>query len=187
MELPLEELLAVEDAFERRSLFVAALQTALREHGEETVLVGGHAVETYTMGEYSTGDVDLVVIVKRPVQELLVQWGFVLRGRVYWHEQLGIAVDLIGERLGGDWNRTHLIRIREYTARLIAPEDLIIDRLNACVHWKHPEYCEWAKKVYVAERERLDVDYLRECASEELVTDALEKIIEEVDDADKDA
>ena len=180
-DLPREELLAIEDDFERRMVFVAALQTALRDTGEETVLVGGHAVEAYTLGDYTTADIDLVVIVKRPVEDLLQQWGFRREGRVFWHGQLGIAVDLIGERLGGDWNRTQLFSVRDYTARLIAPEDLIIDRLNACVHWGLQEYCSWAKRVFIAERERLDLGYLRECAKQEIVVDALEAIIEEVD------
>ncbi|MCE5237293.1 hypothetical protein LLH23_02245 [bacterium] len=180
MELPLDELLAIADDFERRMVFVAALQTALRDCGEETVLVGGHAVETYTLGDYTTADVDLVVIVKRPVEQLLERWGFRREGRVFWHERLGLAVDIIGQDLGGSWDRTQLVAVRDYTARVIAPEDLIIDRLNACVHWGLPDHCSWAQRVFVAERDRLDLDYLRRRAREELVTETLEKIMAEV-------
>lgn len=181
-ELPLEELLLIEDSFERRMVFAAALQTALRAQGEETVVVGGHALETYTGGEYSTADIDLVVIVKRPAEELLTAWGFHKEGRVFWHGQLGIAVDLIGERLGGDWARTQQINIGQYLARVIAPEDLIIDRLKACVHWQLPGHCEWARSVFEAERERLDMDYLHRRAKEEAVTEALDKITKEQQD-----
>ena len=187
MELPLDELLAIEDDFERRMVFVAALQTALRDVGEETVLVGGHAVETYTLGDYTTADIDLVVTVRQPVEQLLERWGFRREGRVFWHEALGLAVDLIGERLGGNWNRTQLFVVRDYAARLIAPEDLIIDRLNACVHWGLPGHCSWAQRVFAAERDRLDLDYLRRRAQEELVAEALERIMEEVDGGATDA
>jgi hypothetical protein len=180
--LPLAELLAIEDPFERRLLFAALLQEALHAQGEETVVVGGHALEAYTMGQYTTGDIDLVVFAKQPAEALLQQWGFLRRGRIFWHEDLAVAVDLIADRLGGDWNRTEQLTIGSHQARLIAPEDLIIDRLNACVHWDIPEQCQWAGRVLKAERDRLDMDYLRQRAAEELVSAALDELLKEAED-----
>lgn len=43
---------------------------------------------------------------------------------------------------------------------VIGIEDIILDRLRACVHWKSSSDCEWAKRLYLMHAERLDMDYL---------------------------
>ncbi|MEI6503099.1 MAG: hypothetical protein WCP21_18980 [Armatimonadota bacterium] len=177
-DLPLDMLLSIEDPFERRLLLAALLQEAVEE---KTAIVGGHAVEAYTLGDYTTGDVDLVVFSKAPVASILQAWGFAQQGRIYWHEQLGVAVDLIAERLAGDWGRVVQLEVRGRQAFLIAPEDLIIDRLNACVRWNSPEHCDWAQRVAERQLDSLDLPYLERRAAEEGVAEAWQRIVENLD------
>ncbi|MHB8996422.1 MAG: hypothetical protein ACYC63_14355 [Armatimonadota bacterium] len=179
-ELPLEELLSIDDAFERRLLLAALLQEALED---KSAIVGGHAVEAYTLGDYATGDVDLVVFSKAPVAAILQAWGFLQQGRIYWHEQLGVAVDLIGERLAGDWGRVVQLEVHDHYAAVIGPEDLIIDRLNGCVHWNSEEHCAWAERLARRQRGNLDLHYLRDRAAEEGVDEMWQKILEKLDNA----
>ena len=178
--LPLKQLLAVEDPFERRLLLASLLEEAL---GEKSAIVGGHAVEAYTLGEYTTGDIDLAVFSRARAAAILTGWGFTQQGRTYWHEETGVAVALIGDKLAGDWGRVVEMEVAGHRALLIASEDLIIDRLNACVHWDSPEHCDWAERVAVRQKASLDLTYLRERAAEEGVADALEQILERVDHA----
>lgn len=176
-ELPLEELLAIENDFERRMLLAALLQEALQARGQNAAVVGGHAVEVYTLGSYATGDIDMVVFDKAPARAILESWDFAAHGRLMWHEALGVAVDLIAERLGGDWRRTSELEFRGHTVRVIGPEDLVIDRLNACVHWNSPDHCQWAETILRALQGRYDLAYLRQKAAEEGVSEALERIL----------
>ncbi|MEN6642307.1 MAG: hypothetical protein ABFE08_07670 [Armatimonadia bacterium] len=177
-ELPLEQLLAIQDPFERRLLFAALLQEALAARDERSAIVGGHAVEAYTLGDYTTGDVDLVVFSKSAAASILQAWGFSQQGRIYWNDELAVAIDLIGERLAGDWKRVVEMEVAGHRVIVIGPEDLIIDRLNACVHWKSQEHCDWAQQLVTRQREALDLPYLQKRATEEGLTERLEEILE---------
>ncbi|MBU0610733.1 MAG: UbiD family decarboxylase [Armatimonadetes bacterium] len=183
MDLPLEELRDIAQPFQRRLALAAVLQEALREMGESSAVVGGHAVEAYTLGGYSTADIDLVVFAKSKAATVLTAWGFKQRGRVFWHETIGVAVDLIGQDLAGDWARTVAVEVGGHLARIIGPEDLIIDRLNACVHWQSPEHCHWAEAIAARRRADLDITYLQQRAVEEGVSEACQRVLEGVDRA----
>jgi hypothetical protein len=78
-------LVRIGDPFERRLYFAAILAKYAAERGGQFVIVGGHAVEYYTGGAYTTGDLDLLTPDKQPLAGLLMEWGFQLEGRIYWH------------------------------------------------------------------------------------------------------
>ncbi|WP_373894498.1 hypothetical protein ACUL41_19020 [Virgibacillus natechei] len=43
---------------------------------------------------------------------------------------------------------------------VIGLEDIILDRLRACVHWKSSSDCEWGRRLFLLHFERLDINYL---------------------------
>jgi len=182
-ELPLEELLGIEAPYRRRLAFTAIFQEALRAIGEDSAIVGGHAVEAYTAGNYTTADVDLVVFSKVRAAAILREWEFAQEGRIFWHGALGVAVDLIGERLAGDWKRVVTMEVAGHRAIIIGPEDLIIDRLNACVHWQSSDHCDWAEAILGRQAAALDLEYLTTRATEEGVREALARMLEKLDAA----
>jgi predicted nucleotidyltransferase len=182
-ELPpeFESLQGIADPFERRLYFAAILAKYAAKRGGTFVIVGGHAVEFYTRGHYATADADLLTPDKAPLAQLLIEWGFELEGRVYWHADLELVVDLIDARIPGDPERVVDVGIRGLTVRILPVEEVIIDRLNAGVHWDSPNDIRWTAAVCRANRARLDWDYLRRRAQEEQTSDALETLRREVD------
>ncbi len=48
----------------------------------------------------------------------------------------------------------------EYPEDLLSLKDLIIDRLNACVHWKSDKDCKQAEFMFRYYYSRMDLNYL---------------------------
>ena len=88
-------------------------------------------------------------------------------------------MEVPGSLLGPDEKQHSVeLRIGPMIVRIIGIEDLVIDRLAACVHWKHTESCEWAVRLLRAADE-IDPTYLRRRAVEEQVADGLERALKE--------
>lgn len=176
----LERLLApLVDTLERRLAFVGLLTRGVEALGwPAPVVVGGHAVEFYTAGGYTTVDIDLAGA-SEPVAQVLEAWGFMRDGRHFYDDDLGLVIEVPGSSPAPE-ERAHAVtlRIGAVTAHIIGIEDLVINRLAACKHWRHAESCEWAARL-LAVADQLDAGYLRRRAAEEDVEDVLERASEE--------
>jgi excisionase family DNA binding protein len=95
-------LTGVSDQLERRLLFVGLLARAYEALGfAAPVVVGGHAVEFWTAGGYTTVDIDLVSA-HEPFAQVLAAWGFVKHGRHFYDDVLGIVVEAPESQLSAD-------------------------------------------------------------------------------------
>lgn len=174
------ELAGVENMLERRLVFVGVLSSAMEAQGRRPpVIVGGNAVEFYTVGGYATADIDLVAATDA-VDAVLSEWGFERVGRHWIDESLGLVVEAPGAQLSAD-ETAHVVEVQvgRHVTRVLGVEDLIVDRLNACVHWQDQESCDWARQLLRSHRDRIDPDYLRRRATEEDAAAELERSIEE--------
>ncbi len=170
---------AFSDTLERRLAFVALLSRGVETLGYAApVIVGGHAVEFWTAGDYPTVDIDLAGA-SEPIGEILSRWGFRREGRHWFDEALGIVVEVPTAGLAAvQRERTVSVDMGGIRAYVLGMEDLIIDRLDACVHWKDEESCLWAVSLLRVGRD-LDLSYVRDRASEEDVSAKLEWALEE--------
>jgi len=91
-----DEILSLEEGPGRTAALVAWLQILFEGEDATPVLVGGAAVELYTLGTYTTGDVVLVGPVTPSVVQLLKEPGFERHGRHWLHEPAQIFVELPG-------------------------------------------------------------------------------------------
>jgi len=48
---------------------------------------------------------------------------------------------------------------------VIGIEDIILDRLRACVHWQSSSDCEWGLRMLKVHLESLDIEYMEKMAS----------------------
>jgi excisionase family DNA binding protein len=169
---------AFTSPLERRLAFVARLTTACQDRGWlPPVIVGGHAVEFYSAGGYATVDID-VVSASEPLDEILGSWGFERRGRHWIREDLGLVAEAPSSRLApGQRDRLTQVQVAGATAYVLGLEDVIVDRLAACVHWSSENDCRWAEVLTTVHKDDLDVDYLRLRATEMEVADRLETIL----------
>jgi hypothetical protein len=139
--------------------------------------VGGQAVETYTAGQFPTGDIDVTTSDSATTQKILKSLGFEEIGMIWLNKQLGIAFHIVGDFLP---ERPRTMKVGPYTARIVGVEELILDRLSAAKLWNIPADYEKAKVLYDNFEKQIDMDYLRKMAKRKNVEDSLLRIIEAV-------
>lgn len=151
-----------------RQLLMAGLITRLLEdQGRPApVIIGGLALSYYSREVYFTADIDLACADRIALDEVLVGLGFVRSGRYWIHETLDIAVEAPASTLAGeDAPRETVDLDGGLRCVVIGVEDLILDRLNACKHWRSAADCEAAELLVVRYRGGLDWEYLERKAA----------------------
>jgi hypothetical protein len=177
-------LAGTDDPVKRRAFFIAILSKQITAMGADMpIVVGGEALEIYTQGNYTTGDIDIKCSYEE-MEKTLHAMGFRKRGRAFYNEELDIYVDWMGATLeeGAEAEeRTVLVEINDnYIVRLISIEDLIVDRLNAAKWWQDSDSRMWAKvllQIKEATGAQLDAEYLQRRATEEKVEDELKELL----------
>jgi len=160
---------------------LALLTQRLEQHGVRPVLVGGTALELYTAGAYATADMDIVVADREVAIQALREMGFEPHGRHWFHPQREVAIEIPDTDLAGDYARLLEVEIADgEVVYCIGIEDLLVDRLNAAVHWQSSEDARWAKNLLRNHAMRLDWDYLWQRAREEGTAQVLEALWHEV-------
>jgi hypothetical protein len=165
--------------FEKMIGTVGILSELLGEN-RRPVIVGGLAVEIYTRNEYTTVDIDLILSDREKANEIFLWLGFYKQGRHWFHPTLLVSVEIPNFVLeDADPKRVlELILPSEKKIYVIGLEDIILDRLRACIHWKSNSDCEWAQRLFFLHKPNLDISYLREVAIKDLTIEQLEKLIE---------
>lgn len=165
MQLALEKIQRETDGTIKQ-LMLASLCTQLFEtHGIELIVVGGSAIEFYTEGAYTSGDIDLCVAHAnqlpgvRQRQEIMGQIG-AIGGPRSWVVG-GLYVDVLGafekeartpvRRLQGPFGTVHLA----------PPEELIVERVLIAVYPQaYPPARECAVKLIAAAlNQEIEVDW----------------------------
>jgi len=163
------------DELTRKMLLIGYLTERLeREKPESVYVVGGHAVETYTAGQFRTGDIDIATPDSKAAEAILQQIGFEREGTIWLSKALGFAVHIVGLSPTNS-EKARIIHAGPYQVRIVGVEDLIIDRLAAAKLWKSQVDLEQAKALWKGFRKQIDLQYLRKRAREEKVEDVLPK------------
>ena len=166
------------DEFKRKLMFLSALNREVREKGIEFIVVGGTAVELYSFGKYQSGDIDIISSGGMSITEVLLDNGFIKKGKDFISEELGIFIEIPERVLSGDPGRVKTFVFGEdMSVQVIGIEDLIIDRLQSCVFWKYETDCEWAENLIGKYREEMDLPYLIQRATDEKVARELNRIL----------
>lgn len=143
-----------------------------RRAKEKPVLVGGGAVEFYSFGHFVTGDLDLCAQTAA-LAAILEDMGFQKDGMYFIRGKL--FIHLLGPDFRGRSDEVAIGK-KGLKIRVISLEDLIVDRLNSCKWWKYQLDCEQACYLLNTYRERLDIEYLKECADRDDVRDMLDEM-----------
>ncbi|MCL5104695.1 MAG: hypothetical protein M1133_11370 [Armatimonadetes bacterium] len=167
----------IEDTLDRRLWVLAIITEYLAPKGVRPILVGGAAVEFYTAGGYATLDIDVIADV-RILGPAMLELGFQKAGRHWTRSDIDIALEAPSEALEADPSRIVEMDMKGSKVYVIGVEDLIIDRLNAYVHWKSDEDGRWATHLLVENGDAIDWDYLNGRAEQERCADGLRKILE---------
>jgi hypothetical protein len=156
-----------ESPLKRQLLMVALITRLLEEAGKPApVIIGGCALSYYSREVYFTADIDLAYADTEALDKVLREIKFKKEGRYWIHEILKMAVEASASNLAGEEAPVEIVELGEgLRCTIIGIEDLIIDRLNACKHWKSEVDCEMAELLvnrYIAD---LDWAYLERKAA----------------------
>ncbi|MFW5979626.1 MAG: DUF6036 family nucleotidyltransferase [Halanaerobium sp.] len=173
------------DNFSKKLKIIAVLTSAIKEKLNLTpVVVGGQAVEFYTGGGYATMDVDMICETStKKIAEVIEKLGF-YRDNKYWildSNKIDLAIETPSGPLAGSVDKLMELEIGQHTAYFIGIEDIIIDRLNAYVHWNEKWQEEWILGMLVSNYDDIDFEYLHKRAGEERINDYLTKMIKKAE------
>ncbi len=130
---------------------------------KKPILVGGSAVEFYTRGTCKSIDIDLLGD-RDSLIPVLDEMGFSKSGR-HWFYTKDVGIEIVGNSAEG--RRVNEILHEGKPIRVLSIEDLIVDRLNACKHWKSQYDCEQAQILSEVYSNKLDMEYLKKRMKEE--------------------
>lgn len=176
----LEAVRNVADPLKRNLLVLGVITKGLRKYRLRPILVGGRAVEFYTLGEYRTFDSDVVCAGTDELANLLTALGFKRIARHWYFEPTDTAIEIPASYISGDIKRVKRIKIGKYVVFIVGIEDLIIDRLNACVHWRSELDCDQAMTLIATHFNEIDWGYTRTRAKKAEVGEKLEELIKKI-------
>ncbi|MEM1132839.1 MAG: hypothetical protein AAGH53_07875 [Pseudomonadota bacterium] len=159
-------------AFEAGLQVLAAISKAMDDKGfRPPVLVGGAAVELFTVSEIATGDFDLVTARQDVLEPIMQTHGFTkphglgVNTRGWVHPELGLGFEVVGTSLldgAADQNYIRIIEVgSSQHVAIIGPEDLIADRMGQYASGTAPEMLEQAIFLFTLSKD-LDRNYMEE-------------------------
>lgn len=120
---------------EKTLLIASVIAEALQSIERDPILVGGAAVEFYTLGKYSTADIDMVTDGGKDLAKLMLDLGFEKIGKDFVDRKRGFYIEFPGSHLGAG-EKVRLVEVGKRHLRIISIEDLIVDRLCAYKFWQ---------------------------------------------------
>lgn len=176
-----KRLFNITPPFKQRLYFVGILTKYLKNRGIRPIIVGGNAVEFYTLGTYATSDVDLASPGYEIIDNLLKSWGFQKVGRHWFLPEIDLEIEIPASSLAGD-NESKIVevKIEDLSVYLIGVEDLIIDRLNAYVYWKSTKDGELVEQLMKIHTSEIDWSYLENRSLQEKTLKALKRFKERI-------
>lgn len=166
----------LEDPLRRQMTIAGIIAAELDRRGTRTVMVGGSAVEFYTLANYTTIDIDMVAASPENIGAVMTGLGFVNNGGTwYLPDAPQIIVEFPAGPLAGSWDRVQPVLIDDegVTVNVIGLEDLLIDRALAVAYWSDSP--EWVRFMMLARYDDIDWRYLQKRALAENCLDTIKK------------
>lgn len=183
----LEKLNEIADPLKKRLWALALLTRILEKHNLRPILIGGSALEYYTLGGYTTKDVDVALPSCKEVDDAFSLLEFDKEGRFWVNSKYDLLFEAPASNLRGEEAPLTEVRISDLVCYIIGIEDLIIDRLNGFFHWHWEDDRRWVKRLLKLNFSGLDITYLRNKATEEGTIATLEEIMREVENENKES
>jgi predicted nucleotidyltransferase len=166
----------LQPELKRRLKVMGLITKALEPYCFAPVIVGGTAVEFYSLGGYMSYDVDVVVSNREVFGQVLENLDFIKKGRHWGREDLDIVIEAPSSDLSQETAPLVVVVVDGFKVSILGVEDLIIDRVNAAVHWQSKEDEKWSAELVRLSQDKLDWAYLKRRASDTNVKDFLHKL-----------
>lgn len=162
----LEQIKKTSSPLKRQLLLTALVTRLLEEKGKPApVLIGGCALSYYSREVYFTADIDIAYADTQALDDVLRELNFIRQGRYWTNEALNVALEAPAGVLSGEEAPLEVVEFEGgLRCQIIGVEDLIIDRLNACKHWKSESDGEMAELLLKKYFNELNWEYLEKKA-----------------------
>ncbi len=163
----LDKVRKTESPLKRQLLTTALITCLLEQKGKPSpTLIGGCALSYYSREVYFTADIDIAYADTEALDEVLRELDFVRQGRYWVNETLNVALEAPAGALSGEDAPLEVVEFDEgLRCQIIGVEDLIIDRLNACKHWKSESDGEMVELLLKKYYKDVDWEYLEKKAA----------------------
>ena len=156
--------------FEAALRLFARVSEAMKARGfEAPVLVGGAAVEIYSLSAINTGDFDIATGAQDSFEEELQRHGFIrpsgpgMATRGWIHPDLRLGFEVVTSTLlDGMADRDRVERLDLHPdgeVFVLAVEDIIADRMGQYASGTAPEMREQARRLFML-HDQADLDYM---------------------------
>jgi len=166
----------IENPLKRQMTIAAIITAELEQTGTRIVLVGGSALEFYTVAQYLTIDIDFVATKPDDIALVMNKLGFINHGGTWIHavnEQ--IIVEFPKGPLAGSFDKIQPVSIGAGIVYVIGLEDIILDRLLAAKFWNDGSEL-WVEFLFLSRPDEIDWRYLSRRSREENCEDWLLRI-----------
>jgi hypothetical protein len=164
-----------QNLLNQKMLLLGYITYRLEKGKQHVYLVGGQAVETYTAGQFTTGDMDITTTDSKATERVLTGLGFEQIGMVWLNKRLGVAVHIVGLFPNANLDKARTMEVGPYKVKVIGVEDLIVDRLAHVKFFNVAGDMEKAKVLYTNFKRQIDEKYLRATAKKRGVEDILDQ------------
>lgn len=152
----------IRSDLKKKLYFMAYLSSILSKQGKQIpTIIGGLALSYYSREIYSTADIDLSYNDMKSIDDILKEHRFRKEGRYWISEELDIVLEIPVSALIGEDAPLEKVEVEEnLICNIIGLEDLIIDRMNACKHWRSRIDCEMVELLLIKYNDSINWEYL---------------------------
>lgn len=158
-KIPLE--IRLKDRMLKASSIITKLMSYHVKDSDMPIIVGGLSLEIYTDGEYTTHDVDFVTSASILMHEKLLEIGFEKSGRMFHHNRLNIAVDIVDSVLVPEsYDKVNKIEIsNDYFVLVQSIESILYDR---ALDYDRVDSKKYGLYLLSTNYNKIDIDFIKD-------------------------
>lgn len=149
----------------------AIVSEKLKEHGIDSILVGGGCVSIYSRNRYESYDLDYVTHEDmKTVEQALIKLDFIKNGKYFSHSNCDYFIEFVSPPVSIGDEAIHKFEYHKTslgTIKMLTPTDSVKDRLAGFYHWGDKQSLDQALMVYRAMPNKIDIDEIKRWSDRE--------------------
>lgn len=153
----------------------AIISEKLKEHGIDSVLVGGGCVSIYSRNRYESYDLDYVTHEDmKTVENALIELDFTKTGKYFSHTRCDYFIEFVPPPVSIGDEPIHKFKYHKTslgTIKMLTPTDSIKDRLAGFYHWGDRQSLDQALMIYNEMPNNIDLNKIKRWSNNEGYTE----------------
>ena len=149
----------------------AIVSEKFKEHGIDSILVGGACVSIYSQNAYQSYDLDFVTYKDmKKVAEALNELDFQKNGKYFSRKDCEYFIEFVSPPVSIGNEPIHHFEYHHTplgTIKMLVPTDSVKDRLASFYHWNDKQSLDQAIAIYKEIPEKIDIDEIKRWSERE--------------------